>query len=76
MAAVNYWIHYNLVNVEKSKEKFAWYNFFDSLADGLMDTNWKAYLQYDRQESNEYEFNSLCSTQKCNKEGGGGVVND
>ena len=44
MAAVNAWIHYKLINVEKSKEKCAWYNFFDSLADGLMDTDWQAYV--------------------------------
>ena len=76
MAAVNAWIHYKLVNVEKRKEKCAWYNFFDSLADGLMYTNCQAYVQSDRQKNNEYAFNYMCSTQTWTEEGGGGIVND
>ena len=63
MAAVNYWISYKLVNVETRKEKFAWYNFFDSLADDLMDSHFQAYVQFNRHKNNEYAFNSLCSTQ-------------
>ena len=63
MAAVNYWISYKLVNVEKRKEKCAWYNFFDSLADDLMDFHCQAYVQFNRHKNNEYAFNSLCSTQ-------------
>ena len=53
MAAGNAWIHYKLVNVEKSKEECAHYNFFDYLVDGLMDTNWQAYLQPDRYKKNK-----------------------
>ena len=67
MAAVNAWSYYKLLNVEKSTEKCARERFFDSLANGLMDINWKAYVKSDKHKNNEYAFNSLCSTQTLTK---------
>ena len=41
-----------------------------------MDTDWKAYVQSDRHENNEYALNYRCSTHTRTTEGGGGVFND
>ena len=43
MAAVNGWIRYKVVNVERIKGKCAWYNSFDSLTEDLVETDWQAY---------------------------------
>jgi hypothetical protein len=45
MAVVNAWIHYKLVNPEKCSHERARYEFMESLANSLLDTNWQEYNQ-------------------------------
>ena len=45
MAATNAWLHWKLKNPEEAEKAMARYNFFESIANGLLLTDWTQYAK-------------------------------